>query len=102
MDLSSFCSIHDKEGSFCKSTKNWKLDHKNMVKVLGFLLGFYTATVMKRWWSQISHMPLITDVSMVLNGMYVCKQLDNELFMSIKLLKVMEDKVVAKNMIFQF
>ena len=65
---SSFCSIHNKEGSFCKSTKNWKLDHKNMVKVLGFLLGFYTATVMKRWWSQISHMPLITNVSMVLNG----------------------------------
>jgi len=65
---SSFCNIYDKESGFCISTENWKSDHKNMVKVLGFLLGFYTATVMKRWWSQISHMPMITDVTMVLNG----------------------------------
>ena len=66
--LSSWCGIYDKDSAFCKSTQNWKSDHKNMVKVLGFLLGFYTATVMKRWWSQISHMPMITDVTMVLNG----------------------------------
>ena len=65
---SIFCNLYDKKSGFCKSTKNWKDDHKNMVKVLGFLLGFYTATVMKRWWSQISHMPMITDVTMVLNG----------------------------------
>ena len=71
--LSSFCFLLDKESAFCKVTvNNWKDDHKNMVKVLGFLLGFYTATVMSRWWSQITHMPMITDVTMVLNGIVKC------------------------------
>ena len=66
---SSFCFLLDKESAFCEGTvKNWEVDHKNMVKVLGFLLGFYTTTVMSRWWSQITHMPMITDVIMVLIG----------------------------------
>jgi hypothetical protein len=58
----------DKESNFCSSVKNWNSDHKNMVKVLAFLLGFYTATVMKRWWSQISNMAIITNVTNILNG----------------------------------
>ena len=42
--------------------------HKNMVKVLGLMLGFYTATIMTRWWSQISNLPSITDVAMILQS----------------------------------
>ena len=72
-DYEEFCFLLDKESAFCLGTvKNWENDHKNMVKVLGFLLGFYTATVMSRWWSQITHMPMITDVTMVLNGIVKC------------------------------
>ena len=63
-------SSNFKDTSFCSSVKNWNSDHKNMVKVLAFLLGFYTATVMKRWWSQISNMAIITNVTNILNGKF--------------------------------
>ena len=32
------------------------------------MLGFYTATIMTRWWSQISNLPNITDVAMILQS----------------------------------
>ena len=57
--------------NFCKSVKNWKGYHKDMVKVLGFFLGFYATTMMKRWWSQIVHLPRTSDVAMILNGVVV-------------------------------
>ena len=61
--------MYNKDSGFCKSAEGWKADHESLVKVLTFLLGFYTATVMRRWWFQVSHMPMITNVTMILNGM---------------------------------
>ena len=42
--------------------------HKSFVKVITFVLGFYVGTMMRRWWSQISKLPDITQVAMALNG----------------------------------
>ena len=43
--------------------------HKMYTKVLTFVLGFYVATMMKRWWEQVSKMPDITLVAMKLNAL---------------------------------
>ena len=40
-----------------------------MTRILTFLLGFYVATIMKRWWAQITGLPKIADIAMVLNGL---------------------------------
>ena len=32
------------------------------------LLGFYTTTMMNRWWSQLSKLPHLADVALSLNG----------------------------------
>ena len=45
--------------------------HKMYTKVITFVLGFYVATMMGRWWSQISKLPDITQVAMKLNAL-VC------------------------------
>ena len=63
----SFCAIYDKESDFCQSTKTWKFE-------FSFLLGFYVAHIMVRWWEQISKMPFITDVTFYLNGNIPLKQ----------------------------
>ena len=42
--------------------------HVEVTKILTFFLGFYVATMMKRWWDQISSLPDITPVAMALNG----------------------------------
>ena len=52
--------------------------HKNMVKVLGLMLGFYTATIMTRWWSQISNLPSITDVAMILQSSVISGKIGNK------------------------
>ena len=61
LNQKSFCSIYDKKSDFCQSTKEWKFE-------FSFLLGFYVAHIMVRWWSQISRMPFISDVTFYLNG----------------------------------
>ena len=43
--------------------------YRNMTRILTFLLGFYVATIMKRWWAQITGLPKIADIAMVLNGL---------------------------------
>ena len=62
-----FCVIYDKESDFCQSTKTWKFE-------FSFLLGFYVAHVMLRWWEQITKMPFITDVTFYLDGNKLLKQ----------------------------
>ena len=53
---------------FKRETKQVAVAHKSYVKVITFVLGFYVATMMRRWWSQISKLPDITQVAMALNG----------------------------------
>ena len=43
--------------------------HKMAAKVLTLLLGFYVATMMRRWWQQISALPDIKLLAMTLNGL---------------------------------
>ena len=57
--------------NFCKSVKNWKKEHKAIIKVLAFFLGFFATTIMYRWWSQIIHMPRINNLAIVLNGVVI-------------------------------
>ena len=50
--------------------------HKMYTKVITFVLGFFVATMMKRWWSQISMLPDITQVAMKLNALVCPKNTD--------------------------
>jgi hypothetical protein len=62
------CRAKFSQYGFGKLVKTWKDFHKNLVKVLGLLLGFYVATLMVRWWKQITHLPRIEELAMALNG----------------------------------
>ena len=42
--------------------------HKSFTKVITFVMGFFVATMMGRWWSQISKLPDIASVAMSLNA----------------------------------
>ena len=42
--------------------------HKLYTKVITFVLGFFVATMMRRWWSQVSNLPDIIPVAMALNA----------------------------------
>ena len=53
---------------FKREVKQVATAHKSFVKVITFVLGFYVGTMMRRWWSQISKLPDITQVAMALNG----------------------------------
>ena len=64
----NYCDKDPDDDIRCKLFTKIEDLHKNMVKVLGFMLGFYTATIMTRWWSQISNLPSITDVAMILQS----------------------------------
>ena len=51
---------------------------KNFTKVITFVLGFFVATLMRRWWRKISRLPDITSVSMVLNTLVSAKPDETE------------------------
>ena len=68
IDETNHCDKDPDDDIRCKLFTKIEDLHKNMVKVLGFMLGFYTATIMTRWWSQISNLPSITDVAMILQS----------------------------------
>ncbi len=61
------CAVITKEG-FKKSVVSWKESSKIMIKVLSLLLGFYISTMMKRWWSQVCNIPIISDLAIALNS----------------------------------
>ena len=63
---------------FKRETKQVAAAHKSFVKVITFVLGFYVATMMRRWWTQISKLPDITQVAMALNGFVQPKPDDPE------------------------
>ncbi len=65
-----FCGIFEQEG-FKSAVKDWKDYHKSLVKILSLLLGFYVSTMMRRWWTQITHLPKIEDIAMTLNGLVI-------------------------------
>ena len=62
----------DKIG-FCENVEDWKTKHGLLLWVEIFLLGFYVSNMMVRWWSQITNLPQIKGVAIVLNGLVVCK-----------------------------
>ena len=39
-----------------------------MTKLLTFLLGFYVSTMMRRWWSQICHLPNVENIALTVNS----------------------------------
>ena len=60
-----------------KQIKQMLQTHKMFTKVITFVLGFYVATMMGRWWSQISKLPDINQVAMKLNAL-VCPNNSDE------------------------
>ena len=46
-------------------------DHeRTIIKILALLLGFYASTLMRRWWGQVSKLPRLNDVAMVMNAIF--------------------------------
>ena len=43
--------------------------HVESTRILTFFLGFFVASMMKRWWDQVTTLPDISQVAMVLNGL---------------------------------
>ena len=54
--------------NFCKSVKNWAYENPTHFKVLYFFLGFFSKLIMMRWMTQITYLPRISDVAVILNG----------------------------------
>ena len=54
--------------TFQKEVKKLSSFHKDYTKVITFVLGFFVATMMGRWWSQISKLPDIASVALPLNA----------------------------------
>ena len=54
---------------FRAEVKQYSGFHKDASKVLGMLLGFYVATMMRRWWSQLAALPDVKLVAMTLNSL---------------------------------
>ena len=61
-----------------KQIKKLSEFQKNYTKVITFVLGFFVATLMRRWWRKISRLPDITSVSMVLNTLVSAKPDETE------------------------
>jgi hypothetical protein len=58
-----------KEG--LKKTSEKIRDHeRTIIKILALLLGFYASTLMRRWWGQVSKLPRLNDVAMVMNAIF--------------------------------
>ena len=43
--------------------------HKNLLKLMMFLLGFYVKRMMARWWDQVSKIPTMEPICLAMNGM---------------------------------
>ena len=54
-----------------KKTAEKICDHeRTIIKILALLLGFYASTLMRRWWGQVSKLPRLNDVAMVMNAIF--------------------------------
>ena len=58
--------IYSRE-TFQKEAEKYSQVHKTLSSILTFFLGFFVVTMMKRWWDQVSSLPDIAQVAMVLN-----------------------------------
>ena len=57
------------KGSFQMEVAQYSKMHVEVSRILTFFLGFFVANMMKRWWDQVTTLPDITQVAMVLNGL---------------------------------
>ena len=53
--------------TFKQEAEKYSKVHKTLSSILTFFLGFFVVTMMKRWWDQVSSLPDIAQVAMVLN-----------------------------------
>ena len=67
-------TIFKSNETFKYEVQQYKATHKTMTRILTFFLGFFVATMAKRWWDQVSSMPDITQVAIVLNCMTKVKE----------------------------
>ena len=58
-----------KEG-FKEKAANIREHERTIIKILALLLGFYASTLMRRWWGQVSKLPRLNDVAMVMNAIF--------------------------------
>ena len=58
-----------KEG-FKKTAEKIRDHERTIIKILALLLGFYASTLMRRWWGQVSKLPRLNDVAMVMNAIF--------------------------------
>ena len=58
--------------------------HTMAAKVLTLLLGFYVATMMRRWWQQISALPDVKPLAMTLNGLVLSTNIDPDRDLNLK------------------
>ena len=74
VDCTKSTSIFISNETFAYEVKEYKGTHKTITRTLTFFLGFFVATMAKRWWDQVSSMPDITQVAIVLNCMTKVKE----------------------------
>ena len=63
-----FHSTQDCEGIIAANVKNFRTFEDNTKKVLTVLLGFFVATIVKRWWDQTSKIPRLEKLAISLNA----------------------------------
>ena len=54
--------------NFDKFVKSANNAHKNLLKLMMFLLGFYVKRMMARWWDQVSKIPTMEPICLAMNG----------------------------------
>ena len=62
-------SFFTKKG-FKKTAEKIRDHERTIIKILALLLGFYASTLMRRWWGQVSKLPRLNDVAMVMNAIF--------------------------------
>ena len=63
-----FHSTQDCEGIIAANVKNFRTFEDNTKKVLTVILGFFVATIVKRWWDQTSKIPRLEKLAISLNA----------------------------------
>ena len=66
-DCTNSTSISKSKATFKTEVEQYYETHKTVTEILTLFLGFFVGIMMQRWWDQVSSMPDITQVSMVLN-----------------------------------
>ncbi len=63
------CGTIFSQSEFRNHVTQWRAVEARTTRVLSMLLGFYVATMMARWWTQICKLPEITGIAMTLNAL---------------------------------